>query len=753
MGARKRYQSIGKALPREEAAGKVSGETRYAADITPPGTLWAKILRSPHAHARIVSADTSRARDLPGVHVVLTGKDLPQVLMGKRIKDIPVLARERVRYVGEPVAAVAAENPEIAEEALSLIEIGYEELPSVTDPLEAIKPGAPRIHENPARYKNAERPEVESPNLQSVKVWQRGDLAPAFAGAERIFEHTFRTQLTHHGYIEPHACLVSVTPQGGVEIWASNKSPFALRDQLGEDLGISADRVKVHILSVGGDFGGKASLIDVPICYFLAERSGRPVKSVLGYAEELTASSHRHPSVITLRTGVKRDGTLTAMEARVVFDGGAYAGLKHAVGGGLGGPRFAGSSYRIPAVRIEAIIAYTNHVPGTQVRSPGCPQTVFAVESQLDLIARELGMDPVEFRLRNLLDNGEPNPLGQEWREIRAKETLRQAARSSRWSQRKKLRYRGRGVAVFERGTNSGRSGAAITLDKEGGVTVFIGVPDVGPGISTVVQQIVAEALGVAVKRVQVEVGDTDTVPYDAGVGGSRSTNTAGHAAYKAACEVREKLVEAAATNFGCGRDQVEQRNGSFRGPGRKALSFQKASSLLISKQGGSFSHGVNLEPSSQSPVTSFCSQVAEVEVDPESGQVRLKKLVTAHDAGTVLNRLTHQGQIDGGLIQGMGFALMEETSLLDGRIATTHMGEFKIPTIKDVPELSTVILESPTGPAPYQGKAIGEIPNVPTAAAIANAIADAVGVRFFKLPITSEEIHRALKKRAGAGR
>lgn len=746
----KRHYVIGKALPRVEAAEKVSGETRYAADITLPGMLWAKILRSPHAHARIVSVNTSRARDLPGVHVVLTGKDLPQVLMGKRIKDIPVLARERVRYTGEPVAAVAAESPEIAEEALSLIEIGYEELPSVTDPLEAIKPGAPRIHKDPTRYINAERPTVGLPNLQSMKVWQRGDVAQAFEGAERIFEHTFRTQLTHHGYIEPHACLVSITPQGGIEIWASNKSPFGLRDHLAEDLGIAPDRVKVHIMSVGGDFGGKASLIDVPICYFLAERSGRPVKSVLGYSEELTASSHRHPSVITLRTGVRRDGTLLAMEAKVVFDGGAYAGFKHAVGGTLGGPRFAGSSYRIPAIRIEAICVYTNHVSGTQVRSPGCPQTIFAVESQLDLIARELGMDTVEFRLRNLLDDGEPNPLGQKWQEIRAKETLRKAARSSRWG-RKGSRYRGRGVAVFERGTNSGRSGAAITLGREGGVTVFIGVPDVGPGISTVVQQIVAEALGVAVERVQVKVGDTDTVPYDSGVGGSRSTNTAGHAAYKAACEVRQKLVEAAAGNLGCGRDQVEQRNGSFYGPGRKALSFQKASSLLMSEPGGSFSHEVNIEPSGQLPVTSFCAQVAEVEVDPESGQVWLKKLVTAHDAGTVLNRLTHQGQIDGGLIQGMGFALMEETPVVDGRIATSHMGEFKIPTIKDVPELSTVILESPTGPAPYQGKAIGEIPNVPTAAAIANAIADAVGVRFFKLPITSEEIHRALKRGNGA--
>lgn len=307
-------------------------------------------------------------------------------------------------------------------------------------------------------------------------------------------------------------------------------------------------------------------------------------------------------------------------------------------------------------------------------------------------------------------------------------------------------RYTGRGVAIYERGVTSGKSSAAITLNSEGGVTVFTGVPDVGPGIYTVIQQIVAETLEVSVKRVQVRVEDTDTVPYDTGVGGSRATNTAGHAAHQAAAEVREKLIERVAGYWDCRPEEVRSVKDSFLGPNEKRLSFQQACRLSLEQNGGSFSHVVIAEPSNQPVVTSFCVQVAEVELDPESGAVRIKRLVTAHEVGTVLNSVTHQGQIEGGVIQGMGFALMEETPLADGRVVASNMGEFKIPTVMDIPRLETIILESPTGPVPYQGKAIGEIPNVPTAAAIANAIADAAGVRFFELPITSEKLYWGIR-------
>jgi len=306
-------------VPRIEGVDKVTGRTQFAADVPISGLLWGKVLRSPVPHARIVRIDTSRTRTLAGVHVVVTGADLPSVYVGSRMKDMPVLARERVRFVGDPVAAVAAESREIAAEAVNLIEVEYEELPAVYDPEEALRPGAPVIHEDRSQYKYAPSVPEGMPNLQSYMVWKNGDLEAGFKRAHRIFEHTFRTQLTHHGYLEPHSCVVRVDPGARVEIWASNKAPYELRDRLAEELGIPKERIKVHIMSVGGDFGGKASLIDVPICYFLAERTGKPVKLVLDYSEELMAAAHRHPGVITLRTGVEQDGTLAAIHARIVF--------------------------------------------------------------------------------------------------------------------------------------------------------------------------------------------------------------------------------------------------------------------------------------------------------------------------------------------------------------------------------------------------------------------------------------------------
>ncbi|HEX9880406.1 MAG TPA: molybdopterin cofactor-binding domain-containing protein, partial [Candidatus Binatia bacterium] len=322
------YQTIGKPLPRAEGVDKVTGKTQYAADFLIPGALWGAVLRSSVPHARLAKIDVTASKQVPKVSAVLTAADLPAVLVGLRMKDMPLLARERVRYVGEPIVAVAAENREAAEEALRLVDVVYEEMPSLFDPVEAIKPGAQLIHENPGSYKNAPPRDLDLPNLQSLMVGENGDLEGGFRQADRIFEHTFRTPLTHHGYIEPQACTVRINPNGQIEIWASNKAPFSLRDRLAADLGIAREQIKVHILSVGGDFGGKTSLLDSGICYFLAKQSGKPVKMVWSYSEEIAAGAHRHPAVIILRTGVKRDGTLTAMHAKLFFSGGAYAAFK-----------------------------------------------------------------------------------------------------------------------------------------------------------------------------------------------------------------------------------------------------------------------------------------------------------------------------------------------------------------------------------------------------------------------------------------
>ena len=739
------YQSINKSVPRIEGADKVSGNMRYAADLNFPAALSAKILRSSLPHARIVSIDTSKAAKLRGVRGIITGADVKGVMVGLRMKDMPLLADDKVRYAGEPVAAVAADTDEIAEEALNLIDVQYQALPFVTDPVEATKAGAPVLHDDPMSYKNAPERDIDLPNVQSYGKWSNGDVDAGLQKAARVFEHTFRTPLGFHGYIEPHACTVEIHDDGRVEIWASNKAPFTLRARFARDVGIEEAKVKVHILPVGGDFGGKTSVAEAPICYFLAKKTGKAVRMVLEYTEEVTAISHRHPAVITLRTGVDGDNKICAMAIKAVFSGGGYAALKANAEVTVQGPRRAASYYRFPAIQVETLCVYTNQVPCTQTRTPGSPQTTFAVESQIDIIARELGLDPVKFRTNNLLNAGDPTPFGQKLQGIVVKETLSKALEVSGWN-KPKAKNVGRGVAVYERPSGAGKSGAAITVEADGSLSVHLGVPDVGPGIHTVVQQIVSEVLELPRDRVTVRVQDTDSSPYDSGTGGSKSTNSVGTAAYQAVTEVKEKLIALAAMKFGCKREAIAESKGRYNVPGQKPMSCTDMIRHAVAQNGGALTHLSNYEPA-RAPITSFAAQVAEIEVDPGTGQVKVTKLTTVHDSGTVLNHLSYTGQIDGGIINGLGFALMEDNSLVDGKMPTANLGEFKMANIADVPKLTTVLMETPAGPIPYQGKAIAEIPNVPTAAAIANAIQDACGVRILDLPITAEKVYGALRK------
>jgi carbon-monoxide dehydrogenase large subunit len=552
--------------------------------------------------------------------------------------------------------------------------------------------------------------------------------------------------LGFHGYIEPHACTVQIHDDGGVEIWASNKAPFTLRDRFARDLNIDPAKVKVHILPVGGDFGGKTSVVEAPVCYFLAQRTHKPVRMVLDYTEELTAVSHRHPAVITLRTGVDAHGKLCALQARAVFSGGGYAALKANAEVTVQGPRRVASYYKIPAIQVETLCAYTNQVPCTQTRTPGSPQTTFAMESQIDIIARELGIDPAEFRMKNLLNAGDATPFGQKLQGIVVRETLKQALDVSGWK-KPKAKNVGRGVAVYERPSGAGKSGAAITIEADGGVTVNLGVPDVGPGIHTVVQQIVSEVLDLPREQVKVRVADTDNSPYDSGTGGSKSTNSVGTAAYQAVSEIKAKILGLAAARLHCQAEELQEVKGRFTAPGRKPVRLTDLMRLALEENHGAITHLSIYEPA-RAAITSFSAQVAEVEVDPGTGQVKVNRLTTVHDSGTVLNHLSYQGQIDGGVVTGLGFALMEDNSLVDGRMAAANLGEFKMATAADVPKLTTVLMEEASGPIPFQGKAIAEIPNVPTAAAIANAIQDAVGVRLYDLPLTSEKIHAALQRK-----
>jgi CO/xanthine dehydrogenase Mo-binding subunit len=575
--------------------------------------------------------------------------------------------------------------------------------------------------------------------------WKNGDLDAGFAAAARVFEHTFCTPLSHHGYIEPCACTVQVHADGRVEVWAANKGPWGLRQQMAEDFGVPQDKIKIHIVHVGGDFGAKASLIDVPVAYHLSKATGRPVKLVFDYTDELLAGGHRHPATIMLRTGVHDDGTLAAIKAKVYFSGGAYGAQKaNPQVTVLGGRRLA-SMYRCSAIDVETYCAYTNQVPCTQTRTPGSPQIVFAFESQMDIIAKEMGIDPLELRRRNILHDGDTNPMGEKWNDILMGEVLDRVVRASGWKKGQPRRNRGWGMALYDRGAPEGKASSALILEAGGRVNILTGVPDVGPGYYTISQQMVCEVLGLPPEKVAVSFKDTDSLPFDPGTGGSKQTNTSGHAVHKSAREVREKLMQLAARELGCQPEEIRQEGGKLMAPNKKSTTTEKMIDRAVQENGGPVFHLTMFEPKDMPKVTGFAAQVAEVEVDPDTGSLKVLRLTTAHDTGVVINHLTLTGQIDGGVVTGLGFALMEENPMIDGKIATLTLGESKLPSIADIPRLETVLVESPTGPTPFGGKAIAENPNVPTAAAIANAVADAVGVRLFELPITAEKIYRAL--------
>jgi len=739
------YVAVGKPTGAVEGAEKVTGGTEFTADITLPGTLWIKVLRSPYPHARIVSIDVAAAAALPGVAMAVTGQDFPDAMVGIRMRDMPVLAVDKVRFSGEPVAAVAAESVDIAEAAIALINVTYEEFPAVYDALEALQPGAPVLHDDPASYAGAPPREVDEPNVQSYTSWEHGDVDKAFAKADQVFEHTFRTPLTPHGYLEANAATVWVHPEGDVEAWASNKAPYGLRDVLIKQMGAPEGRVKVHVMPVGGDFGAKSSIIDVPLCYLISQRTRRPVKFVHTYTEELIAGPRRHPAAITVRTGVTNDGTLCAMSVRAVFSGGAYAAFKANPQVTVLGVRMAGSCYRIPAVKVEDYCVYSNQVSGTQTRTPGGPQIVFAVESHLDLIARELGMDQAEFRLKNIINDGEPTPMGITWVGVKGKETLQAALDAAGWNEPKPSPNFGRGMALYERPAGAGKSSAAIAVDLAGAPTLRVSIANCGQGAYTVLQQIVAEKLGLPSSQVSVVSTDTDGLPYESGVGGSKTTNSAGNAAANAADLLIQTLADTAATEWGCASSEVEHRSGAFIGPREQILTFSEVASLAAQVE--PLVCTATFEPPAERTVTAYCAQVAEVEVDPESGHVKLLRVVTAHDVGLVLNPLGHQGQINGGVIQGLGFAMYEDSPVVDGHISTPQMGDFKLTGIGDIPTLETVLLgdDAGPGPVPFRGKAIGELPNVPIAAAIANAVHDACGARITELPITAEKVYAAL--------
>lgn len=696
-------------MTRVDAEAKLTGRAVYAADVTLPGLCHAAVVRSQVPHTRILGIDARVARAMPGVLDVFTAAEVGDHLYGRRVRDIPLLAGSEARFAGERVAAVVAESRLQAERAAAQVVVEAEEEAAVTDPEQALAPGAPAVHAAAWRYPGAVVSETDPANLQSrVQHGSREDAEAALLGSMFTVDRTYTFASGHQGYIEPQACVASVDQDGRVHVWMANKSPYRLRSQLAEALDVDPGVVEVHPVVVGGDFGGKGSPMDSPLCVQLARLVGRPVRLVQRYNEDLTSANPRHAGRVRVRLGCDAGGHLTGLSVDALFDGGAYAGFKPIPTVSLHGLEDIASSYRIPAATVEARIAYTHTVPRGHMRAPGAAEAVFAFESALDELAQEAGLAPVEIRRRNLIRTGDRNPWGQEWVEARGLEVLDAALASYRPLEVPSGWAHGRGLAVYDRPSRAGKASLrVIPVCEGGGVIAEVGLPDQGGGQHTVVVEGLARQLGLDRSQIEVRHVSTANLPDDDGVGGSRVTASLSFATEQAATALRA---------VGCRQPVTVVSDGSR-----------------------------------QPSVTSFCVQVAQVAVDPESGQVRVLEVLTAADVAEVVNASAHQLQLEGGAAMGYGLACLEDLVIEEGRVWAANLSEFRIPSTVDVPKWRTVLVPGAIGVGALGIKAVGELGNVPVAAAIANAVADAVGLRVRDLPITAEKVFTGLHEEVAA--
>lgn len=752
---------------RVEGPLKVTGRARYSADVRLPGMLWARFAMSRVPHARIVSINTSAALDVPGVHAVLTGGDIGPRRFGRVLYDWPVLAYDRVRFIGERVATVAAETREAAEEAASLVHVEYEELPAVFDAEEALADGAPILHppEEAATYHYAMgvRPPIPHPNVQGYRLIQKGDedIERVFAQCDRVFEEVYTAARQHQGFIEPRACVVWIEPDGTVQVVSTNKAPFSLRHELSLVTGLPAERIVVENTFIGGDFGGKGHSIEEFACYFLAQATGRPVKAVMTYAEELGAAVPRHGAKFYVRTGVTREGRIVAHEVRAYYNDGAYAAARP-----LAGPILDGWStldvYNVPNARLETFVVYTNLVPGGQMRAPGAAHTHFVGESHVDHIAHELDMDPLEFRIRNALRPGDTNPTGEHVRNPRAVEVLETLRRETSWGQKPLPPNHGRGVVLRSRHVGEGQTEVILRLLPQGMIEALYGAPDQGGGSATVVQRVASAVLSVDPGRIRVRYGSTAEAPPNPGAGASRTTHIVGQATIAGARNLKEKLEELAAEVMGWPAGRVALKDDRFvvtpadselgtrnSESGAEWARFEEVAARIL-RGGPVEAHGAYDSAEhhhAEGGDFNFCAYMLEVEVDRETGRVRPTDGVLVVDVGTIINPLAHQGQLEGGFVFGLGNALMEEVGFDDdGRVTTLSLGDYKLPTHMDVPPLRTVLVPTDIGPGPFGAKGIGETTNNAVAPAVANAVCDAIGKRIRTMPITAERVLDALR-------
>ncbi|MBI4296907.1 MAG: xanthine dehydrogenase family protein molybdopterin-binding subunit [Chloroflexi bacterium] len=740
---------VGQRVPRVDVPDKVTGRAIFAADVAISNALASAVLRSPHAHAKIRRLDVSRARTAEGVAAVITGQDLLQaqgLTMEEARRLRPALrqhylAWDKVIYAGQAVAVVAATTQEAAQKALGLIQVDYELLPSVTDVETAMKPGAPALHPNLAVRISA-KVEVSDNVVMRTEI-RKGDVAAGFAQADIVLEETFRTQMVHQGYMEPHAVTASVAADGKITVWTTTQGSFSIRQGISQTLNIPDSQLRVIPTEVGGGFGAKAFTLIEPLCVLLAQKAGRPVKMVMSREEEFIAATPAPPVVYRLKMGATRDGRITAAEGTAIFDAGAFAGEM--------APSAMDSLalYKVPNLSLEHFQVVTNKPPVGAYRAPNHPQGAFASESMLDMIAQSLSLDPLELRLRNAVQDGDATPDGVPLGRIGFKETLQRIREHPIWREKPKA-GRSRGLACGVWTPAALTSTAQLQVTPDGSFALTMGSVDI-TGVRTTMAQIVAEEFGLDMKEVAVTTGDTDTAGYADVSGGSRTTRTTGTAVLRACQDVKAQLRERAAAQLRVSIEDLEYGDKKFwaNGSPKTSVSIEAIAGKAVFGRGDVIvGHGqcsrLGREPA-------YAVHVAEISVDRETGQVQVERYVAAQDVGFALNPTLVEGQLQGSAVQGIGWALSEGYVYRNGILQNPNFLDYRMLTAADLPPIEPVLVEVAAPDGPYGARGVGEPPIIPPLAAVANAVSRAIGIRITSLPMTSEAVWRALKARGQA--
>ena len=735
----KEYKTVGKRPIRHDGYDKVTGKAQYGDDVHPPGHLHGKILRSPHAHARIVSIDAGRALALPEVHAVVTWEDFPEAVDKPAVlgSGPPVnvshlsannMARGKALYKGHAVAAVAASSPHVAEDALSLIDVEYEVLPPVTDVEAAMRPDAPKLHDH---FKDG--------NVASYNQIILGDVDKGFAEADVVVEREYRTKTVHQGYIEPHAATVWWTPDGRITVWCSSQGHFPVRERIAAVLGIASSRIKVIPLEIGGGFGGKTTIYLEPAAAVLSRKSGRPVKLAMSRADVMEASGPTAGTYIKLKMGATKDGRLTAAQAHLAYEAGAFPGSPVAAA-----VQCMFSPYDIDNILMDAYDVVDNKPKTAAYRAPGAPTAAFAAESVIDEICEQLSMDPLEFRIMNGAREGTRRATGLVNPRIGCIETAEAARAHEHYSAKLEGPNRGRGVASGFWINGAGPACAIASVDFDGTVNLSIGSVDIGGTRPAAAQQF-AEVLGIPVEDVNPQVADTESIGYTSMTGGSGAAFKTGWAVYEAAHDVRRQMAARAAKIWECDADEVELKDGAFhhRSDPELGMTFKELASTVIDT-GGPIIGRANLDP--PAPGSAFATNIVDIEVDPETGKVEILRYTAIQDAGKAVHPSYVEGQIQGGVVQGIGWALNEEYYMSDdGRMLNSSLLDYRMPTALDLPMIDTVIVEVANPTHPFGVRGVGEVSIVPPLAALANAIYDATGVRMTSLPMNPAAIVKAL--------